>query len=1084
MDKDVGQKMKSVNISIADMTKCSGADEMEEDEAQFWPVLEESSDGIFVVTVEANEVSSTLGANFRLEIANQAALAMLWCRTDKVKGLLLRECLPLSVAGQLWLHLNRCLQQGKPIDFELFWDIASETTGHSSALKENKINNRSLVGNTRIRGKMAPKMTGTGKIEKIVGILPKPKNGEVETEARLLARITQAIASCDHFEEAIGIALEGVCETSGWDYGEAWIPSRDGLHLQCVGAGYSSSERLDQFKTLSQEFIFAPDVGIPGRVWVSKRAEWYQDVYKVWDKDFLRVELAKNAGIKASLAVPIMAGDRVLAVLVFFMTEKRSQDRGMVDIVLTIAAQLGSAMQHKQVEEALRAAEQKYRSIFENAVEGIFQTTVEGRYLTVNPMLARIYGYDSPEELTESLTDIEHQLYFEPKRRFEFRRLLQANDAVWGFESEVYRKDGSTIWISENARAIRDESGNLVGYEGTVVDITKRKQAERELQKRDSLLQGVAEAMNHLLIDSDRGEAVKKALATLGMAAEVGRVYICIKTNNRISGQPTLVMEFDWTEVEPALQRSPNPLNLYAESKLLAPLLEGKPVAIITTERSYKERSLFGWDEAASILMVPIMVNNDFWGYVGFEEAREPRKWSKSEESILVAIAASIGGALQRYRQEEQIRHQAFHDLLTGLPNRKQLDFRLPVALELAQQGKQKLAVMFLDLDRFKIINDTLGHPVGDELLRQATERLQACLRENDTIVRWGGDEFILILERITHSEDAAQLAQRLLESLRPAFDIDGNQLYISGSIGISLYPDDGSDANTLIKNADIALYRVKEQGRNNYKLYKPGMDSEASELLALDNDLHGALERQEFLIHYQPQVNAETGQIIGMEALLRWQHPKLGIVPPKTFIPLAEENGIIVELGKWVLHSAVAQNKIWQDAGLPKTRAIVNLSTRQFHQPDLIEMVLEALSAAQMEPQWLELEINETTAMKDVEFTSATLDKLQEIGVSISIDDFGVGYASLSYLKKFSFQTIKIHQSFVQDLATNPKEAAIVTAMITLGQQLNLSVVAEGVETEEQRDLLRTLGCREMQGYLFGKPVAAKTATRLLARE
>lgn len=1084
MGRNVGQKITSADIPIADMAKCRGADDMQEGAAQFWPVLEEAADGIFVVTVETKEVGSTRTANFRLACANEAGLEMLSCRTAEVRGLLLRECLPLSAAGQLWLHLSHCLQQGKPIDFELFWEVSSETIGNKSALKENQItNNLTLIGNTRIRGKMAPIMTAPGKIDRIVGILRKPEKGEVETEARLLARITQAIASCDHFEAAIGIALQGVCETTGWDYGEAWIPNADGSHLQCVGAGYSSSERLDQFKTLSQEFIFPPDVGIPGRVWVSKRAEWHQDVSGVEDRDFLRLELAKNAGIRGGLAVPIMAGDRVLAVLVFFMLEERSQDQRMADIVLTIAAQLGSVMQHKQVEEALRSAEKKYRSIFENAVEGIFQTTVEGRYLTVNPMLARIYGYDSPAELMDSLTDIGHQLYFDPKRRIEFRRLLQANDAVWGFESEIYRKDRSIIWISENARAIRNESGTLLGYEGTVVDITQRKQAEAELHKRDSLLQGVAEAMNHLLIDSNHGEAVRKALGTLGMAAGVGRVYIFVKTEHPVSGEPALAIEFEWTEVARSPSRNANALILYSETDVLAPLLVGQPVAILTAERSPRERNLFGWDEAASILMVPVMVNNEFWGYVGFDDIRESRQWSKSEESILVAIAASIGGALQRHRQEEQIRHQAFHDLLTGLPNRQQLDFRLPVALELARERRQKLAVMFLDLDRFKIINDTLGHPVGDELLRQATDRLQTCLRDNDTIVRWGGDEFILILERIARSEDAAQIAQRLLECLRPAFHIEGNQLYISGSIGISLYPDDGADANTLIKNADIALYRVKEQGRNNYELYKPAMDSQASELLALDNDLHGALERQEFAIYYQPQVNAETGQIVGMEALLRWRHPQLGMVPPQTFIHIAEENGTILELGKWVLYSAVAQNKAWQDAGLPKTRAIVNLSTRQFHQKDLVEMVSSALQAAQMEPQWLELEITETTAMKDVEFTSSMLDELQQMGVSISIDDFGIGYASLSYLKKFSFQTIKIHQSFVKDLATNPKEAAIVTAMITLGQKLNLSVVPEGVETEEQRDLLRALGCREMQGYLFGKPVTAKSATRLLAR-
>lgn len=743
--------------------------------------------------------------------------------------------------------------------------------------------------------------------------------------------------------------------------------------------------------------------------------------------------------------------------------------------------------ERKRAEIALREAEEKYRSIFENAVEGIFQTTPDGFYLTANPMLARIYGYDSPGELINSIRNIEQQLYVDPKRRAEFTRILQENDAVWEFESEVYRKDKSKIWISENARAIRGANGQLLGYEGTVIDITRRKQAEAELLKRDSLLEAVAAAMTHLLTDTNHRSAVVRALATLGKAAVVDRVYICENHPHPDTGLAASSIRFEWcrSDVSSTLDQPTRQNVSYNNAGLLEwyeILKTGQPIAGTITDFSPKVQPLLKANQVISLLMVPVLLNNEFWGYIGFDDCHNIRSWSKSELSILVAIAASIGGAVQRHRTLASIHHQAYHDRLTGLPNRQMLDTQLPMALETAYSKGHKLAVMFLDLDRFKIINDTLGHAVGDQLLQCAAQRLRNCVREQDMIVRWGGDEFILILPNLNNAEDAYNIAQRILEALCPAFEIEENQLHITSSIGIALYPHDGEDAKTLIKNADIALYRAKEEGRNNYQIYSPGMNSSACDILQIANNLYEALERGEFLLHYQPQYNTATGKISCMEALLRWQHPQRGLILPETFIPLAEDNGTILQLGRWVLHTAAIQGKTWLDLGLTPVRVAVNISSRQFTQPAFVEIVKNILNSTGLPATYLQLEISETTATQNVVYTSKVFRQLYRLGVHICIDDFGAGYASLKSLKTLDFHSLKIDRSFIADLNDNPQERAIFKALLSLASALNINVVAEGIETEQTCQFLQKLGCQEMQGYLLQAPMTTQEATKILS--
>jgi diguanylate cyclase (GGDEF)-like protein/PAS domain S-box-containing protein len=795
------------------------------------------------------------------------------------------------------------------------------------------------------------------------------------------------------------------------------------------------------------------------------------------------------ANVRTLLLLPITLRGRLHGLVGFTRCDSdQTWSRSEIDLLRIAAASLSMAYERQIAEKSLTKAELKYRSIFENAVEGIFQSTPSGHYLTVNPMLARLYGYDSPEELIQTLTDIDHQLYVQPERRQEFVCQIQQLGSVIGFESEVYRKDGSTIWISESARAIYHPDGNqeIVGYEGTVEDISQRKQAEAELHHRDKLLQGVADASNCLLIRPQFELAVVEALEILGKAATADRVYIYQNHLCGDGGELGMSMRFEWTQpnVLPSLDQPHWQGLLYHQHGLQRwydAFVQGHSISGIVADFPPAEQALLGKDKILSILMVPIFVEEQFWGYIGFDACREARQWTNNEESILVAIAASIGGAIRRQYAEEQMRYQAFHDLLTGLPNRMLFNQHLPLALAHARRANQLLGVIFLDLDRFKTINDTLGHAVGDQLLQQATRRLTSALREEDTIARWGGDEFTLILPSLKSAEDAAKVAERLFAALKPAFFLDGHELYITSSVGIALYPNDGEDMDTLLKNADAAMYRAKEQGRNNYQFYTAKINSQASHLLTLENSLHHALERQQFVVYYQPQFNVVTGEITQVEALLRWQHPQLGLVSPQTFITIAEENGLIVPIGEWVLRVACQQNYAWHQAGLTNLRVAVNLSPRQLQHPELVSRVEKILQETHLEAQFLELEITETAAMRDVDATVDILSRLQKMKVRIAMDDFGTGYSSLSYLKKFPLNSLKIDRAFVQDLTHSPEDKGMIAAIIALGQCLNLNIIAEGVETKDQLDCLKALNCEEMQGHWFSPPQAAELITQLL---
>ncbi|MBE9004223.1 EAL domain-containing protein [Fortiea sp. LEGE XX443] len=617
-----------------------------------------------------------------------------------------------------------------------------------------------------------------------------------------------------------------------------------------------------------------------------------------------------------------------------------------------------------------------------------------------------------------------------------------------------------------------------------VRDITEQKQAEAELRQRDRLLQAVAEAANYLLVEMNYETGIDKALAVLGEAAQADRAYLFKNHPHLDTGEIAVSLQFEWTQINFTSSQHHWQNQLYQSSELVrwyGTLSCGQSISGSIREFPIVEQKLLARDGIQSLLLVPLRLDDKFWGCLGLADCSQERLWSRHEESTLLTMAASISGAWQRQQVQETIRHQALHDMLTGLPNRLLFNEILAKTLPNATRNSESLAVMFLDLDRFKVINDTLGHTLGDKLLQNVAQRLKQSLREGDTVARWGGDEFTILLPHVNYLDEVAQVAQRILQSLENIFCFDGHELYVSASLGIALFDEHSHDAETLIQHADAALYHAKDEGRNNYQFYTTTLSAKTPELLNLEKSLRYALEREELTVYYQPRVNIVTGTITGMEALVRWQHPEMGLVAPGVFIPIAEESGLIIAIGEWVLRAACKQNQAWQKAGLPPLTVAVNLSPKQFRQSTLVEDVAKILAETGLESRFLELEITESTAIADLDFTRNVLHNLEQMGVHLSIDDFGTGHSSLSRLQLLPLHNLKIDKSFIQELTTDVRVAHIVKAIVTLGRNLGLRLTAEGVEKQEELDFLKSIHCEDVQGFLFYKPLSAEKATEIL---
>jgi diguanylate cyclase (GGDEF)-like protein/PAS domain S-box-containing protein len=862
--------------------------------------------------------------------------------------------------------------------------------------------------------------------------------------------------------------------------------------------------QLGQAAGASRVYVFENHHSQTGNLLMSQRAEWcaegvhpeidnpalqnlsYDDFFPRWAQllaqgDIIAgivAELPESErfilepqGILSILILPIMVKGEFFGFIGFDnCIEARAWEPLEINLLSAAAAAISLTQERKQAEETLT----RLAAILEATSDFVGSADNRGRAFYINQPGRRLIGIPAEEDISTLNVASCHpewagQIILEEGIPSAIR------DGVWCGETALLTRDRREIPVLQLMIAHKKPDGSVDFLSTIARDISDRKQAENALKQLNAdlerrVLERTAELNN--AIAQLEGEIGERKWAE----AELEKSLSLLKATLESTADGILVVDrtgkiasFNQKFVQ--MWRIPDTIVAAGDSdQALAFVMEQlkKPECFIT-----KVKELYGEPDAES------------YDLLEFKDRRIFERYSQPQRigGKIVGRVWSFRDVTERQRAEETIRYQSLHDLLTGLPNRMLFNERLSLSLVSARQSQSTLAVMFLDLDRFKTINDTLGHALGDRLLQSVTERMICCLGEDDTVARWGGDEFTLLMPQIRCKEDATKIAQKILEALKPEFYLEGHYLHISSSIGIALYPSDGTDAETLLRNADAALYRAKEQGRNNYQFYNPAMNSQHSELLVLENDLHHALERKEFVVYYQPQVNTTTGEITHVEALLRWQHPKFGLVSPGTFIPLAEETGLIVPIGEWVLKTACAQNKAWQDAGIAELQVAVNLSARQFQQPDLVKMVTKVLEETGLEAQSLELEITETIAMQNVEFTRKTLSELHAMGVYISLDDFGTGYSSLTYLKKFPFHTLKIDKSFVRDLTTDPNDAAIITAIAALGKVLNLRLVAEGVETEAQKDFLQNLQCEQMQGYFFWRPQAAEDITKILEK-
>ena len=605
-----------------------------------------------------------------------------------------------------------------------------------------------------------------------------------------------------------------------------------------------------------------------------------------------------------------------------------------------------------------------------------------------------------------------------------------ATGAVMEIEETLPTPSGIRRWLVLKFPVSNSSGNRLLG--AVAVDISERWRREATLSRMAALMESSHDAVI--------GTSVEGLVVSWNPAAAEIFGY----SSTDMLGQPVSILE--------SPERGSETQDV--EEKLRA----GESAVRFNTVRVRKDGSTV--DVAVSVS--PIRDSSD--NLVGF-----------------ASIARDIG---ELKRTEELIIYQAFHDPLTGLANRSLLMERLNICLGKARRSGKLLALLYLDLDLFKSVNDGIGYVSSDAVLQEVARRLTACVRDADTVARVGGDEFVVLLPEIVHAEDAAIVAHKLLESVAEPFSAGGRGLSLTTSIGVSIFPDDGDDAETLLRSADNAMYRAKQRGRNNYQVSAPELSEEAIKRLDVQAGLRQALERQQLVLHYQPVLSLVSGRIVELEALVRWRHPEKGLIMPGAFIDVAEKAGLMVPLGQWVLGQASSQLKTWQESGFDDLRVAINLSPSQFHERHLVSTVERALSDSSLKPEALEIEITEGVAMEDAEVTVANLLALRDLKVGISIDDFGTGYSSLSYLKKFPVTTLKIDQSFVSDVVTNSADRGIVKAVVAMAHGLNLNVIAEGVETKEQFAYLRDSGCDAMQGYWFSRPLPVEQVDALLLEE
>ena len=709
-------------------------------------------------------------------------------------------------------------------------------------------------------------------------------------------------------------------------------------------------------------------------------------------------------------------------------------------------------------------SEQRLRDVMNSVADGIIAIDDKGRIVSFNPAAERIFGYCARDVVGKSLGLLHPRVDRRGGKGLIRRHLENERRKPAEFlrgEDIGRRKDGTRFPMEITVSEIRRNEQKM--FTAVVHDMTERTEAETALrQARAAFEDSVEERTKKLTREAAER---RRAEESLRLAAKV------IETTN----EAVLIADanFRVTSVNPAFTE----ITGYQSDEV-----SGKKPTFLTALR--KDKALFAKMQAD-------MEKQGHWEGEFWNKRKNGEDYAQrlsisaitDETGKVQQYAALIGDITKRKQDEERILYQANYDSLTGLPNRTLFLDRLNMSLSRMKRGKGKLGLMFIDLDGFKLINDTLGHELGDLLLQEAAKRLNQCVRQGNTIARLGGDEFTVIMPDLEDPRDGSMVAQRILDTLAKPYNLAGHEAFISGSIGITVYPDDGDTASHLLRNADAAMYRAKEQGKANYQYFTADLNKEVKERLVLKNSLIKARQNDEFSLHYQPRLEIRSGLITSIEALMRWSNRDFGAISPAKFIPVMEETGMVMEIGEWVIRTACTQYQEWRGEGLAPLRVAVNLSARQLREPNFVSVVERVLKQTGADPEALEIEITESMLMSDSTNSVVALGTLHDMGIHISMDDFGTGYSSLNHLKRFPIDTIKIDGSFVADIESNPDEIEIIKAIITMGHSLNRRVAAEGVETEVQLSILREYECDEVQGYYLCPPKPAGALTAFLRK-
>jgi diguanylate cyclase (GGDEF)-like protein/PAS domain S-box-containing protein len=731
--------------------------------------------------------------------------------------------------------------------------------------------------------------------------------------------------------------------------------------------------------------------------------------------------------VPGACSIPIRHQGRHLGCLTIASADGSYQD-DQLDILARLADDFAIAVDASVAAAAHQDLTSRH-ALLSHAVEenphAVVITDPTSRVIYCNPAFTRMTGYtlDEIEGATPSLWkagDTPAALYRELWDK------VNAGDA-WEGVLRNKRKDGSLYWERQHIAPLRDQNGQVTRLIAIKEDITHLREIESALLLRE---QALASTNNGVMIS--RAADDDHSILYINPAFE------------RITGYGTedAVGRIGRFLVRDDLAQS-------GLDEIRAALREKRPGHAIL--RNYRKDGTMFWNE---LFIAPI---------------------SDASQDGATHFVSVINDISDRMHYQEALEHQATHDSLTGLANRSLLNDRITQAIAVARRANRQVAVAMLDLDHFKHINDAYGHSAGDILLREIASRLHRCVRETDTVARLGGDEFVIVLTDLAHPDDADRVAEKIVDALVVPIQIEEREVYVGASIGIALYPRDGEYGEILLRNADIAMYRVKEHGRNSVRRFSPELANNALDRVDMEGSLRRALERNEFLLYYQPKVDVVSRRIIGAEALVRWEQPQVGLIQPNEFIPLAEETGLILPIGAWVMKEAFRQQAAWRDAGLPRLKIAINISARQFRQDDLPELVARKLAETGADPDVFIFEMTESMVMHDVESALMALRSLKKLGITLSLDDFGTGYSSLSYLRRFPIDEVKIDRSFINELHHNADDAAIAAAVVAMARSLGLSVVAEGVELDEQLATLERLGCNEVQGYLLGRPLTAE---------